>query len=149
MSRIQNLQDQLDTALSKIDDLENHSRLYNFRIRGLSETITEVQEAVRAFIKDIIPDLQDHRLELDRAHRALNPPRSDGLPRDIVVKPHYYGMKEDVMHISRNMTQPSTQGHPIQVFADLFPSTIQWRRSLKPLLQVFFFVFFSSFKFFY
>lgn len=29
MHRIQDLQDQLDTALSKIDDLENGSRRYN------------------------------------------------------------------------------------------------------------------------
>lgn len=58
------------------------------------------------------------------------------LPRDIVVKPLFYGMKEEVMHISRNTDQLSIQWHPIQVFTDLSLSTIQQRRSLKPLLQV-------------
>lgn len=36
-ARIQELHAQLDTARSKIDDLENRSRQYNFRIRGLPE----------------------------------------------------------------------------------------------------------------
>lgn len=33
--RIQNLHDQLDTAMAKIDDLEKRSRRPRFRIRGL------------------------------------------------------------------------------------------------------------------
>lgn len=131
--RIQDLQDQLDTAISKIDDLENRSRHYNFHIRGLPETVKDTHLAVRSFIKDIIPD---HRLELDRAHRALHPPCSDGLLGDIVVKPHFYGVKEEVMRIARDVEQLSIQRHPVQVFADLSPLTIQWRRALKPLLQV-------------
>lgn len=38
-ARIQELQDQLEVATSKIDDLENRSRRYNFRIRGLPESV--------------------------------------------------------------------------------------------------------------
>ncbi|XP_073479900.1 olfactory receptor 1496-like [Aquarana catesbeiana] len=45
-ARIQDLQDQLDTALSKIDDLENRSRRYNFRIRCLPESVKDVDSAV-------------------------------------------------------------------------------------------------------
>lgn len=67
---------------------------------------------------------------------TLHPPRSDGLPRDIVVKPHYYGVKEEVKHTSRNASQLSIKGHPIQVFADLSLYTIKRRRTLKPLLEV-------------
>lgn len=42
---IQTLCDQLDTDFSRIDDLENRSRRYNFRIRGLPETILGVTTA--------------------------------------------------------------------------------------------------------
>lgn len=101
-ARIQDLQDQLESALYKVDDLENRSRRYSFRIRGLPESVKDIREVVRSFIKDLIPDIPTHHLELDRAHRSLQPPRLDGLPRDIVVKPHYYAVKEEVMKRSRN-----------------------------------------------
>lgn len=70
----------------------------------------------KAFPKDIIPDIPNHRLELDRTHRALQAPRQDGLPRDIVVKPHYYSVKEEVMKKSRNLENLSIQGTKIQIF---------------------------------
>lgn len=41
---IQDLHNQLDVAMGKINDLENRSRWYNFRIRGLPESITDVPE---------------------------------------------------------------------------------------------------------
>lgn len=52
-----------------------------------------------------------------------------------MVKPHFYRMKEDIMQISRDAEQLSIQGHPVQVFADLFPTTFQSRCSFKPFFQ--------------
>lgn len=129
--RIQDLQDQLEKPMSKIDDLENRSRRYNFRIRGLPEKVTDVHAAVRSHIQSLIPDIHPHKLELDRAHRALGPPCSDGLPRDIVVKLHYYAIKEEVLQRARSIANLKVQNHSIQIFVDLSPSTIQKRRSLK------------------
>lgn len=132
IARIQDLQDQLDAA--KIDDLENRSRRYNFHIRGLSDSTTDVHMTVKSFIKDSILNIADHRLELDTAHRALQPHCQDGLPRDIVVKLDFYAVKELIMKLSQETEQLTIQGHPIQIFADLSPTTIQKRKSLKPLL---------------
>lgn len=75
-------------------------------------------------------------LELDRAHRALKPIRKDGLPRDIIVKPHFYAVKEEVMKRSGTSDKISIKGHQIQIFAELSPYTVQKRCSLKPLLKV-------------
>lgn len=72
---IQTLHDQLNTALSRIDDLENRSRRYNFRVRGLPETVTDVTVAIHELIKILLPNIQQHHLKLDRAHRALSPPQ--------------------------------------------------------------------------
>ena len=132
--QIQTLQDQLEVALSRIDDLENRSRRSNIRIRGLPETILNVPEAVQDLIKYLIPSVAPQHLELDRAHRALGPPRKDGSPRDIIAKPHHYSIKEEVMRQARSNQNIMCQGHQVQLFADLSPSTIQRRRSLKPLL---------------
>lgn len=78
---IQTFHYQLNTALSRIDDLENRSRRYNFTIRGLPETVTDVSAASQDLIKTLLPNMHQQRLELDRAHRALRPHRKDGSPR--------------------------------------------------------------------
>lgn len=67
-SHIQDLQDQLESVHEKIDDLENRTRCYNFRVRGLPESIKDSSEAVCVLIKEPYP------LELDRVPRSLQPP---------------------------------------------------------------------------
>lgn len=86
-AHIQTLKEQ---ALSRINDLENRSRKFNFRICGRPESITDIPLTVWDIISELMPNALPHRLELDRAHRALGPPRKDGSPRDIIVKPHFY-----------------------------------------------------------
>lgn len=81
---IQDPKDQQETAHSKIDDLENRTKWYNFRIREIPETVTDVPAAVCSIIQELIKDTLHQRLE------------SDGLPRNIVVKPHFYTVKEEV-----------------------------------------------------
>lgn len=135
-AHLQTLQEQLDTALSRIYDLENRSRRYHFRIRGLPESFTDIPLTVQDIISELIPDIPSHHLELDRAHRALGPPRKDGTPRDIIVKPYFFAVKEEVMRQSCLKPKLQHQGHQMQIFADLSPSTIPRKRSLKPLLTV-------------
>lgn len=62
---------QLEEALAKIDDLENRLHHYLFHIRGLPESVTDVQKVATELISSLLPDLPKHQLELDRAHRAL------------------------------------------------------------------------------
>lgn len=131
------IQEQLEVALNRIDDLENRSRRDNFRVRGIPESITDVPKAIQELIKSLIPELPPPiKLELDRAHRSLGPPRKDGSPRDVVVKPHFYSVKEEIMKISRQQSRILFQGQEIQIFADISPTTIQKRRALKPLLLI-------------
>lgn len=131
-AQIQDLQDQLENALSKIDNFENRSRRYNFRIRGVYESFKDADHIVSAFIKELIPNIPDHRLGMDRAHRALQPPK-----RDLIVKPHFYKVKEEVMQRSRAEGPLTFQGHPIQIFADPKIDHIQMVLPLSPniLLQ--------------
>lgn len=70
---IKSLQHQLDQTLAKIDDLENRSRRYNFCIPGMPESVKDVDTAVHTLLRDLLPDLPSHRLDLDRAHWSLQP----------------------------------------------------------------------------
>lgn len=72
--RLQELHEQLGASLLKIDDLENRSRRYNFRIRGVPESFQDIPAAVQSIIKELLPDIAPHKLELDRVHRALQYP---------------------------------------------------------------------------
>ncbi|XP_040181316.1 uncharacterized protein LOC120915124 [Rana temporaria] len=132
---LQYMQDQLELAQARIDELENRSRRGNFRIRGLPESVLDIDSAVQDIIKMLLPHIPAHKLDLDRAHRSLGPIRKDGLPRDIVIKPHYFSTKEEIMKCSRQREQLTYQGANIQIFSDISPYTIQKRRSMKPLLS--------------
>lgn len=83
----------------------------------------------------MIPNISKHQMEINRIHRALTAPRSDGLPRDITVKPHYYRTNEKLMFAARNRHDLSLFGAPIELFTYLGPSTVQKLRNMKPLLK--------------
>lgn len=135
MECIEDIHKRLDDAPNKIDNLENRSRRYNFRVQGIPESFPDSEAIMKELIQHLIPDIPHHKLELDRAHRALTTPRDDGLPRDVIVKPHYYVVKEQVMARAREIAHLQLRDHKIQIFADISPTTIQKRRALKPLLQ--------------
>lgn len=128
---IESLQQQLEQTLVKIDDLGNRSRRYNFHICGLPESVKDVDAAVHTFLKDLLPDLSPHCLDLYRAHRALQPPpHPKGPPQDIIVKPHYYMTKELVMQKATEASSLSLLGHNNQVFGDISPFTAQKGRTM-------------------
>lgn len=133
----ESLLERLNSALPSTPMTDPHT--------GLLLAVSEAHEAapvptdlppVKALIKNLIPEIAEHCLELDRAHMALQPPHLDGLPRDVIVKPHFYAVKEEVMRKSRYSDNLTLNGHKIQIFADFLPYTVQKRRSLKPLQQL-------------
>ncbi|KAM9299326.1 uncharacterized protein PAF06_016378 [Gastrophryne carolinensis] len=130
------LKEDMASLQHKLEDLENRSRRVNIRIRGLPESIEDVPATVTALLQELIPSMPIDRLELDRAHRALGPKRSDGLPRDIVVKPTFYCTKETILMAAREKGDLCFQNHRYQIFPDVAPQTLQRRRAMKPGLEI-------------
>lgn len=64
---------QLEEALNMIDDSEIRSCCYNFRVRHIPDSMAVSNE----LISHSLLYLPSHKLELDRAHRALTEPRPD------------------------------------------------------------------------
>lgn len=102
-------------------------------LQQLGMKIEVMEKKADQSVARINQNISEQRLELDRDHKALQPPRSDGLPRDIIVKPYF---DEEVMRKSRAVDNLTAQGHTVQVFADLLPYTVQKLRLLKPLHQI-------------
>ncbi|XP_063297700.1 adhesion G protein-coupled receptor F5-like [Pelobates fuscus] len=95
------------------EDLNNRSRRNNIRIRGLPES--SAPEALNAMLHEafssLLPDAPPSDLLLDRAHRALRPPSaSTSQPRDIIVRCHYFHIKEAIMRATRE-TPLQIEGH--------------------------------------
>lgn len=96
----------------------------------------DLQGTATAFFQELAPEIPVDRLEFDRIHRSLAPKPTDGPPRDVIIKFHYYHTKEKLLQAAREQQTLSFQGNSLQLFADLSPVTIARRRGLKPYLQI-------------
>lgn len=89
-----------------------------------------------AFFQELAPEIPLERLEFDRIHRSLASKPSEGPPRDVLIKFHFYRTKERLLQAAREQQDLFFQGNPLQLFAYLSPATIARRRGLKPYLQI-------------
>lgn len=100
--KITDLQDRLEEAYAKIDDLENQARCYNFRILpetveatvGLSETLEELTSVTYSLIQSAVLDIDEIHMEIDHIHRALVPLKSEGPPGMLLPNPTFSGLKK-------------------------------------------------------
>ena len=108
---IENLKEENLLLHTKIEDRENRDRRSNLRIRGIPETIIDLQSTITALFQELQPAISNERLEFDRIHRALAAKKPDGHPRDIIVKLHYYRTKEQLLSSARDKKQLNFQGN--------------------------------------
>lgn len=135
-SELATLKEENTALMARLENQENRDRRSNIRVRGIPETVQNLQEIITQLFQELIPDTPLERLEMDRVHRALAPRKPNGPPRDIIAKLHYYKTKEQLLIAARGKDTLSFQGCRLQLFADLSPLTVAKRRALKPLLQV-------------
>lgn len=135
-SEIDNLKEENLTLQTRLEDYENRARRSNIRIRGIPETVIDLQATMTALFQELQPGIPVERLEMDRVHRALAPKKTDGPPRDIIAKFHYYRTKELLLNAARHKNTLQFQAYNYQLFTDLSQLTINKRRALKPLLQI-------------
>ncbi|KAE8602226.1 hypothetical protein XENTR_v10013917 [Xenopus tropicalis] len=127
---------QITDQQEKLEDQENRSRRDNIHIRGLPETYKNLDRDIPALLSLLAPHLSSDRLELDRVHWSLGKPAITNQPRDIIAKFQYFQTKETIMKAARETDPLQFEGHPIQIFVDLAPQTIQRRRTFKPALTI-------------
>lgn len=86
--------------------------------------------------RELSPSIPIERLEFYRIHRALTRHQTDGPPRDIIIKLHYFRTKKQLLTAARNKDTLLFQGHTYQLLSDLDPLTIAKCREMKPQLQI-------------
>lgn len=136
VSELEILKEENITLQNRLEDYENRTRRSNIRLRGIPETVIDLQATVTALCQELLPGIPQERLEMDRVHRALKPKKVDGPPRDIIAKFHFYKTKEQLLNAAREMNNLVFQGYNYQLFADISQLTISKRRSMKPQLII-------------
>ncbi|CAH2324623.1 Hypothetical predicted protein [Pelobates cultripes] len=101
---LKSLTDQIQKCEAKLMDLEDRSRRSNIRLRGIPETVlpADLPSYVHSFFKLLTPEIPTDMLLLDRLHRVPKPQHiATSLPRDVLLKAHYFHVKDLLMRRSR------------------------------------------------
>ncbi|XP_044146854.1 uncharacterized protein LOC122935155 [Bufo gargarizans] len=134
--RFQAIQQRMNGLCNSLEDQENRGRRNNLRFRGIPETVDtgDIANTVVQICMSLLGPESAHEVILERAHRALRPkPAPSAPPRDIICKFLSFPVKEAIILKARQSGKVSWDGQDIQIFQDLAQSTLDKRRSLKPL----------------
>lgn len=128
----------LNDTRSHLEDIDNRGRRNNIRVRGIPEAdnAEDLPSLLSSIFNQLLDATPDHVIQLDRAHRALRPKRSNGPSRDVICCVHDFALKERVMAAARSKKEIVFEGSTIQLFPDLAWITLQRRRHLKPLISL-------------
>lgn len=130
------LEDEVAALSAKVADIEDRNRRNNVKIRGVPESVSpsDLSSYVQQLIKAVLPSTTTHDLIIDRAHR-LPKPKSlpDSTPRDVIVRIHFFHIKDDFMQTARKLPQLPDPYHRVKLFADLSQFTIRARQRLAPI----------------
>lgn len=121
---------------NKMDQLENYSRRNNVRIVGLRED-SEGQDPVK-FFTEWIPSVlgADGPVEIERAHRTLNPkPRSNEPPRPVLIRLLRFQDREKILRLARAKGNITVDGKKVSFFPDMSPDLARRRKQLVPALK--------------
>lgn len=83
MAEMKNLKEENLTLQSRLEDYENRSRRSNLHIRGIPDTVIDLQSTIMMLFQQLQPAIPIERLEIDRVHRALTPKKNGWPPHKI------------------------------------------------------------------
>ena len=124
---------------AKLADMEDRSRRNNLKIRGIPESVQQhdLNHYVTSMFKDMLPDLSDLNVTIDRIHRLPKPLHlSEQVPRDVLLRLHFFHVKDKLMVNMRKREQIPEQYQNIQFYADLSQYTLQKRKNLTSVTKI-------------
>ncbi|CAH2285070.1 Hypothetical predicted protein [Pelobates cultripes] len=118
---------------------EYRRRWKNIKIRGLPDTVTtaEIPHLIRRLLTQLFSAKQAKLMQLDSCYRLPAPPASArGGHRDVIIRFRNGPDKQAFMSATRNKSPYSFEEHQLTFYPDLSRATLDWRRSLRPLMAV-------------
>lgn len=132
-------EDDIDWLKAKVADLEDRSCRNNLKIRGIPESVPpeDLRSYVQSIFKEVLPEISTKDFEIDRIHRLPKPKHlPDKIPRDVLLRVHFFQIKEDFMKKSRNSQVISEKYPHLQFFSDVSQFTISFRRRFATVTKV-------------
>ena len=116
-------------------DIRDRQRRQNVRVRFWPEMPNESPKKLRdnmlKWLRGISQDIEWKSEDIERIHRVSFRKQSKST-RDIIMRIANQYKKETLMRIARESPgQLKMEGTSIQLFNDLCPQTIEWRKSMK------------------
>ncbi|CAH2326804.1 Hypothetical predicted protein [Pelobates cultripes] len=139
VDRIQALETQLAKYEVKLMPLEDRSRRSNQRLCGIPEEVLEADlpAFVNGFFKALLPDIPVDILLLDCLHRVPKPKHiTASLPRDTLLKAHYFHVKELILRSSRTAKDLPPEFSKVRDFADISAATLRHRKTFQKVTEV-------------
>lgn len=132
------VRDEQEWVRAKLADLEDRSRRNNVKLRGVPENVppADLPKYARDLLHTILPDALPRDIIIDRIHRIAKPSHlAATVPRDVLMRVHFFHVKEKLMYEARNKTQLPRPYDGIQIFPHLSKYTLQLRRNLNPITK--------------
>lgn len=135
---VDDIKDEQHWVRAKLADLEDRSRRNNVKLRGVPESIplNDLPKYAKDLIHTILPDAAPRDIVIDRIHRIAKPSHlAASVPRDVLMRIHFFHIKEKMMSEARVKAPLPRPYEAIQIFPDLSKFTLQMRRKLNPITK--------------
>lgn len=134
-STVADLKTEMSGLREKCEDMEGRMRRCNVRILGVAETNgSSSTSSVSKLLREALQ--LDKDVLVDRAHRTLAPRRSDGKPRAIIAKLHYYQDCVEVLSRARARAPLRINGETIAIFPDYAASVARARAAFTEVRRL-------------
>ncbi|KAG9461473.1 hypothetical protein GDO78_016750 [Eleutherodactylus coqui] len=107
---------------NKLTDLEDRKRYSNVKFRGVPASVSsvEIQGYLIRLTHKVLPDVPEHDLKTDRAHRLPHPNfLNKSILRDIIACIHYYSTKEAPMTAAGKLKTLPSPYSDVHLYIDL------------------------------
>lgn len=122
----------------KVAELEDRSRMNNIKLRGVPESVpaTHLLQYAHALFSTLGSALTTQDLIVDRIHKIPKPSSlPEGTQRDVLLRVHFYHVKEQILQAARRPNNILPQYTDIQQLPDLSRHTLQRRRNLATITK--------------
>ncbi|CAH2224512.1 Hypothetical predicted protein [Pelobates cultripes] len=128
-SRTTHVENKLSEYVTGHNDMANH-------VATLEQKIEIMEAYVQGLLRAYAPDIPTDMLLVDRVHRVPKPRNlPDSILRDVLLRAHYFHIKEAVLRASRNRTELHETYTTVKILADLSTATLKRRRDFHPVKE--------------
>lgn len=123
---------------AKLAELEYRSHRNTVKLRGIPKSIqtADIPKYAKELMHTILPDASPRDIISNQIHRLSKLPHlAASVPRDLLMKIHFFHIKEKLLAFARANSLLPPPYEAIQSYLDLSKYTLQLSRQLNPITK--------------